>query len=119
MSGELPSPFLHARNPRRVGRAAPATSRTLERRCHGGRKIDDATNPVAPATLSQAFREALQELSADMRVKLIIYKLFDRYVLSMLEQLYQELNTELVRAGVLPQLRHTVLRGSHAKGGFG
>src|SRR5574337_464453 len=54
-----------------------------------------------------------------MRVKLIIYKLFDRYVLSMLEQLYQELNTELVRAGVLPQLRHTVLRGSHAKGGFG
>jgi Protein of unknown function (DUF1631) len=55
--------------------------------------------------------QALHELSADMRVKLIIYKLFDRYVLSSLEELYQEINTELVRAGVLPQLRHEVLRG--------
>jgi hypothetical protein len=77
----------------------------------GGHKIDDASNPVAPAILAQAFRQALQELVADMRVKLIIYKLFDRYVLSQLEDLYQGINTELVRAGVLPQLRHRVVRG--------
>ncbi len=54
----------------------------------------------------------MHELSADMRVKLIIYKLFDRYVLSALEGLYQEVNAELIRAGVLPQLRHEILRGS-------
>jgi hypothetical protein len=53
----------------------------------------------------------MRELAAEMRVKLIIYKLFDRYVLSALEELYQEINTELVRAGVLPQLRHEVVRG--------
>jgi hypothetical protein len=62
----------------------------------GGHKIDDSSNPVAPAFLAQAFRQALRELSADMRVKLIIYKLFDRYVLSSLEELYQEINDELV-----------------------
>ena len=45
-----------------------------------------------------------------MRVKLIIYKLFDRYVMASLEELYQEINAELMRAGVLPQLRHEVLR---------
>ncbi|MFC5579650.1 DUF1631 domain-containing protein [Rhodanobacter terrae] len=80
----------------------------------GGHKIENASNPVAPALLTQAFRQALHELSADMRVKLIIYKLFDRYVLSSLEELYQEINATLVRAGVLPQLRQG-MRSDEAK----
>lgn len=103
------------KNESRLSRDLFAVNQRLSVIC-GGRKIDDASNPVAPAILSQAFRFALHELSADMRVKLIIYKLFDRYVLSSLEELYQEINTELVRAGVLPQLRHEVLRGGNAKG---
>ena len=106
-----------SKNSARLARDLYAVNQRLSVIC-GGHKIDDASNPVAPAILAQAFREALQELSADMRVKLIIYKLFDRYVLSLLEELYHEINTELVRAGVLPQLRHTVLRGGHARGNF-
>ena len=99
-----------AKNESRLARDLFAVNQRLSVIC-GGLKIDDATNPVAPAALSQAFRQAMRELSAEMRVKLIIYKLFDRYVLSALEELYQEINTELVRAGVLPQLRHEVARG--------
>ncbi|WP_243041732.1 DUF1631 domain-containing protein [Dyella sedimenti] len=77
---------------------------------YGGIKIEDGSNPVGPAMLSQAFRQAMRELNAEMRVKLIIYKLFDRYVLASLDELYQEINAELVRAGVLPQLRHELPR---------
>ncbi|MET4570939.1 DUF1631 domain-containing protein [Rhodanobacter soli] len=98
------------KNESRLSRDLFAVNQRLSVIC-GGRKVEDASNPVAPAILAQAFRQALHELSADMRVKLIIYKLFDRYVLSSLEDLYQEINTELVRAGVLPQLRHEVPRG--------
>jgi hypothetical protein len=105
-----------SKNDARLARDLFAVNQRLSVIC-GGYKIDDASNPVAPATLSQSFREALQELSADMRVKLIIYKLFDRYVLSLLEELYQEINGELVRAGVLPQLRHGVPRGGQARAG--
>ena len=101
------------KNEQRLARDLFAVNQRLSVIC-GGYKIDDASNPMAPAILSQAFRQALNELSADMRVKLIIYKLFDRYVLSSLEELYLEINVELVRAGVLPQLRHEVLRGGHA-----
>ncbi|AGG90011.1 DUF1631 domain-containing protein [Rhodanobacter denitrificans] len=103
-----------SKNDARLARELFTVNQRLSVIC-GGRKIEDSSNPVAPAILAQAFRQALHELSADMRVKLIIYKLFDRYVLSSLEELYQEINTELVRAGVLPQLRHEVLRGD-AKG---
>ncbi len=102
------------KNESRLARDLFAVNQRLSVIC-GGHKIDDAGNPVAPAILSQSFRHALHELSADMRVKLIIYKLFDRYVLSSLEELYQEINLELVRAGVLPQLRHEVTRHPGAK----
>ena len=81
---------------------------------YGGLKIEDSSNPVGPAALSQAFRLAMRELNAEMRVKLIIYKLFDRYVLASLDELYQEINAELIRAGVLPQLRHEVARSGAA-----
>ena len=104
------------KNESRLGRDLFAVNQRLSVIC-GGHKIEDANNPVAPANLTRAFRQALHELSADMRVKLIIYKLFDRYVLSVLEELYREINTELVRAGVLPQLRHEALRSDGTKAG--
>ena len=106
------------KNESRLARDLFAVNQRLSVIC-GGHKIDDASNPVAPAILAQTFRQALHELSADMRVKLIIYKLFDRYVLSSLEELYQEINTELARAGVLPQLRHSVVRSGSAAAGAG
>ncbi|MFA6231312.1 MAG: DUF1631 domain-containing protein [Rhodanobacter sp.] len=102
------------KNDSRLSRDLFAVNQRLSVIC-GGHKVDDASNPVAPAALAQAFREALHELTADMRVKLIIYKLFDRYVLSMLEELYHEINAELVRAGVLPQLRHEILRNNQGR----
>ncbi|SEJ31840.1 DUF1631 domain-containing protein [Frateuria terrea] len=104
-----------SKNESRLARDLFAVNQRLSVIC-GGIKIDESTNPVAPAALAQAFRQAMRELTAEMRVKLIIYKLFDRYVLSTLEELYQEINTELVRAGVLPQLRHEVVRGDASAG---
>jgi hypothetical protein len=83
---------------------------------YGGIKIDDTNNPIGPAALAQAFRHAMRELAADMRVKLIIYKLFDRYVMASLDELYLEVNNELVRAGVLPQLRHELPRNATQRG---
>jgi hypothetical protein len=106
---------MTAKNESRLARDLFAVNQRLSVIC-GGIKIDESTNPIAPAALAQAFRQAMRELSAEMRVKLIIYKLFDRYVLAALEELYQEVNTELVRAGVLPQLRHAVVRGEAPAG---
>lgn len=100
-----------SKNASRITRDLFALNQRLAVIC-GGIEVDDTNNPVGPSALTQAFRQAMRELSADMRVKLIIYKLFDRYVLSGLEELYQELNTELMRAGVLPQLRHGITRNS-------
>jgi hypothetical protein len=74
----------------------------------GGAKVEDATNPIAPAPLCQAFRVAMREFDLNVQAKLIVYKLFDRYVMSGLDALYDEINAQLVQAGVLPQIRHTL-----------
>lgn len=80
----------------------------------GGGKVEDANNPIGPAALGHAFRLAVREFEVNVQVKLIVYKLFDRYVMAGLEPVYDEVNIELIRAGVLPQVRHTLPQGARA-----
>ena len=68
------------------------------------RKIDDKSNPLGPQQLCESFLQACSSLGAEIKVKLIILKLFERYVLADLAQLYAEANQTLVAAGVLPEL---------------
>lgn len=69
------------------------------------KKIDDRTNPLGPRALCEAFLDACRSLGVEIKVKLIIFKLFDKYVLTELDQLYAEANQLLITAGVLPELR--------------
>lgn len=69
----------------------------------GGTEVDDLSSPVGPAAVGQAFRLAMVDLDVQLQVKLIIYKLFDRYAMTSLDKLYEDVNAELMRAGVLPQ----------------
>jgi len=85
----------------------------------GGGKVEDASNPIGPAALGNAFRNAIREFEVNIQVKLIIYKLFDRYVMAGLEPVYDEVNVELIRAGVLPQIRHVLPQGDRPRGAGG
>ncbi|MCR6702464.1 MAG: DUF1631 domain-containing protein [Dokdonella sp.] len=84
----------------------------------GGGSVDDAINPIGPAALGDAFREATREFDLGLHVRLIVYKLFDRYVMSGLDGLYEEVNAELIQAGVLPQIAATPVRAPGAAGTY-
>lgn len=66
---------------------------------------DEPVNPLAPRYLCEAFREACDELEAGIEVKLLILKLFDKFVVSALPRFYHEINAFLVREGILPTVR--------------
>lgn len=66
--------------------------------------LDEKTNPLGPAALCGFFMEACSSLGVEIRVKLIILKLFEKYVLGDLDQLYAEANQAMVAAGILPDL---------------
>ncbi|WP_455824572.1 DUF1631 domain-containing protein [Pseudomonas graminis] len=70
-----------------------------------GKHLDDRENPLGPALLCDFFLRAGRSLGVEIRVKLIMLKLFEKYVLSDADQLYGEANQLLIATGVLPQLK--------------
>jgi hypothetical protein len=78
----------------------------------GGANVEDSLNPFGPGHLSQAFRMAMRELELSVNSRLIIFKLFDRYVMSNLGSIYDEVNEQLIQAGVLPQIRYALPPGA-------
>ncbi|MDL2188132.1 DUF1631 domain-containing protein [Pseudomonas sp. ChxA] len=70
-----------------------------------GNPLDERDNPLGPALLCEFFLRAGRSLGVEIRVKLIMLKLFEKYVLSDADQLYAEANQLLVATGVLPQLK--------------
>ena len=75
--------------------------------------ISDLTthdNPVAPFALVEGFREAMRQWTGDLGVRLVIFKMFDRYVMGYVGGLYDDLNDALVEAGILPKIMQRTRR---------
>lgn len=70
-----------------------------------GKKLVTQHNPLAPAMLCEYFMQAGRNLGVEIKVKLIILKLFERYVLSSADHLYAEANQLLIATGILPDLK--------------
>ncbi|MBV4474629.1 DUF1631 domain-containing protein [Pseudomonas botevensis] len=70
-----------------------------------GESRDDLHNPLGPAMLCEYFLQAGRNLGVEIKVKLILLKLFERYVLASTDQLYAEANQLLSATGVLPELK--------------
>ncbi|MBU1330609.1 MAG: DUF1631 domain-containing protein [Gammaproteobacteria bacterium] len=79
------------------------------------KKLDDKSNPLGPAALVGFFLQACSSLGVEIRVKLIILKLFEKYVLGDVGQLYADANQALVQAGVLPELKSTPPRRANVR----
>lgn len=71
--------------------------------------ITDAKNPLAAANVVQLFADSYAALNLDIRVRLIILKMFERHVLNAIDSLYTDVNELLASAGVLPDLRQGVM----------
>jgi hypothetical protein len=78
-------------------------------------QLDDKRNPVGPTSLCESFLDACSSLGVEIRVKLIILKLFEQYVLGDLGRLYTEANQMLIAAGVLPEFTSAPGRGNPAR----
>lgn len=80
------------------------------------KKLDDKGNPLGPVSLCQTFLSACSGLGVEIRVKLIILKLFEKYVLTHLDDLYAQANHLLAASGVLPDLKSAPPRNPLPRG---
>ncbi|MCP4471311.1 MAG: DUF1631 domain-containing protein [Gammaproteobacteria bacterium] len=68
-------------------------------------ELDQDENPLDPRAICDSFHSASELLETDIQVKLIFYKLFERYVINNLGHFYREVNELFVEKGVLPGLK--------------
>ena len=66
------------------------------------KQIDEDKNPLDPKAICECFHRAAELLETDIQVKLIFYKLFEKYVMNNLGHFYGELNELFIKKGVLP-----------------
>lgn len=72
--------------------------------------ITERINPLGPYSLSTVFSEALAVLDVDIKIRIILMKLFERFVMEHLGPMYEAANEILASAGVLPNLDKNQLR---------
>ena len=59
---------------------------------NNGHKVGEDSNPFGPQAIAQAFRDALAPCPFPLRIKTILYVLFDRHVMQSLDSLYEAMN---------------------------
>jgi len=69
------------------------------------KEIDEDLNPFDPKAICNSFHKASEILETDIQVKLIFYKLFDKYVMNNLGHFYREMNEFFIKKGVLPEFK--------------
>ncbi|KOR31696.1 hypothetical protein TI05_11970 [Achromatium sp. WMS3] len=72
------------------------------------RKVTEEHIPGGPTHLVQAFRRGISNLSVHVKAKIVLYALYDKFVLRQLHGMYEEFNDSLKSAGILPNLKTMV-----------
>ncbi|WP_296217656.1 DUF1631 domain-containing protein [Pseudomonas sp. UBA2684] len=81
---------------------------------NNGQKLGEDSNPFGPQMIAQAFREALAPCPFPLRIKVVLYALFDQHVMRSLDSVYSALNQRLIDADVLPNLKYSAPRNPSA-----
>jgi len=81
---------------------------------YGISDLSETSPPLDPKDISSAFSEACSNIEIQIKEKLIVYKQFDRYVLSNLGPVLENANKTLIRLGIMPSLKTPGIRQKHA-----
>jgi hypothetical protein len=72
----------------------------------GGTQLMDRDIPAGPTHIASAFQIAAAHLDFDGKILLILYALFDKFVMQRLDDLYIKYNQLLIDAGAFPNLEY-------------
>ena len=81
--------------------------------------IDQDNNPLDPEQICKAFAKACELFDISIKAKIIIFKQFDRVVVSKLIKIYTAANELLINSGVLPKITRSINKQSDSPSGDG
>ena len=77
---------------------------------YGITDLSNISAPLNPEDISKEFSAACSMLEINLKERLIVYKQFDRYVLSNLGYVLDEANKYLIKSGILPDLKSSIIK---------
>ncbi len=83
---------------------------------NNGQPVSMRQVPASPHQMCEVFARCVNRLTIEKDALLVLYTLFDKYVLSALPELHARLNQSLVKAGILPTLKYKVKNEPSAEG---
>lgn len=66
------------------------------------------SHPFSPQSVCESFNKAVEHLGFELEIQLILYKLFDKFVVRDMNQLYSGINDIFVKAGIMPNIRYRI-----------
>jgi len=72
---------------------------------NGSRAVPMEKLPAGPKMLADIFEKCVEVIFVEKEVRLVLYTLFDRFVISKGIKIYEDLNQSLIAAGILPDLK--------------
>ena len=84
----------------------------------GKKELETEANPIGPKTICIACKTACGNIDSGVDIKLIVFKLFDRYICETIQHVYRDINNHLAMSGILPKIPTQIGngRGNHAEG---
>ena len=77
-------------------------------------ELADEANPVSPATICAALKDACDQLESGFKVRMALLRQLEGHVMAELQTVYRDLNAHLVERRVLPDVRPFVRRAQSA-----
>jgi len=82
---------------------------------NNGHKLEDEQIPAGPAAIALAFHEAGKELVLEHESRLVVYLLFEKFVLRNTRGLYEQYNKRLLKAGLLQNLKYGAVKNPRSQ----
>ena len=76
----------------------------------GLEELPETGSPLAPRAFAEAFAKGLSAWEGDTVSRLVVYKLFERHVMTYVGGLYDEINDFLVENDILPKISRRIQR---------
>jgi hypothetical protein len=73
-------------------------------------ELEDDANPMSPATVFAALRDACEQVEAGFKVRMTLMRQFEHYAQDELHDIYHDLNSHLVERRILPEIRPGIRR---------
>jgi hypothetical protein len=71
-------------------------------------EIESLQNPISPHNIVSCFADGIGIIDSELKIRLIIYKLFERHVMGQLNDLYNQVNNIFINNNILPEIKFEI-----------